>query len=168
MNLAWLRNKLNIPYGGNLNETPPINDELKKILDNQWGYALNDFNTQEFVVFLTIILMIFTLFSKFFNFNIDGEQFEFKPVSLPRTKHNIIIFTLTILFFIAGLFFLMNGTFAEPRYIRLYLPKNGIMDGSFHIPPLESPLTIFRGLLVLLGIYISYWNNIILKLREAT
>ena len=135
--------------------------ELYELIDNIWVQALLSFNTQLFVLLLAWVF-IFVEFARVVSPLIRKYNLEEIRVLVNGSTISYVMGLAILLFLFAGIFSFLNGTFASPNSIPLYLPKDKALIGRLTLPPFNSSVTIARGLIILQGVFFSYWERRIL------
>jgi hypothetical protein len=165
--------KLKDVLGNSHYSSNPLYADLKSLVtSNAWADTLVDINIQYVVLLVAFLFAIIQSFSGLLsllrNYNIGEVIDKWSDNSSALTY--LIISTLMI---IGGGVVFLTGTFMTPEQINLYrLNSNDPIFSFFgiHAPPLTSYIFIFRVLLSIYGVYLSFFiANILPKiLNEKT
>ena len=159
LNLIALRDMLGFPYG--VAEVSGEYAGLKEALSNIWAYALIDFNVQLYTLMLAWIIF----YVEVLGIGIKLTQRHTVPrvtnVIKSSTISLIFAICIVVLFFI-GLAVFLSGALSGPNTVSLYLPNGLHISGGIRVPPFESSITWFRGLIVLCGFTLSWWEQSVL------
>lgn len=153
--------------------TNPLYADLKSIVTtNAWADTLVDINIQYVVLLVAFLFAIIQSFSGILsllrNYKI-GEVID----TWSDNSNALTYLILSTVMIIGGVIVFLTGAFMSPEQINLYRENSRNPLFSFfgiHAPPLTSYIFIFRMLLSIYGVYLSFFiANILPKiLNEKT
>lgn len=137
---------------------------------NQWADTLVDINIQYVVLLVAFIFAIIQsisgIFSTLRNHNVD-DIFD----RWSRTYSALAFLIVSAIMIFGGIIAFLTGVIMAPEQINLY--RENSADPLFtifgmHAPPLTSYIFIFRALLSVYGVYLSYFiANTLPKMLSA-
>ncbi len=144
--------------GLNLRLVQLYDSPLKKLLEDKWVFALIDFHLQFYTLILAYLFFWIEVFARAFWFIQKTPHVPTAIQALRDSAPAMLITTLVVLNLFGGAYALFSGQLASPETIELYLPSDAHRLGEIEIPPLESPITWFRALLVASGVVLGLWE----------
>lgn len=159
VNLLSLRDALGFHYGA----TGVSGDfaELKEVLSNTWAYALIDFNVQLYTLMLAWIIFYVEVFGIGLKVMRRHTVTRVAKVINESTISLLLAVGIVLLFF-SGVLVFFSGTLSGPGTVSHYLPNGLHISGGIRIPPFDSHITWFRGLILFFGVFLSLWEQKVL------
>ena len=155
VNYVWLRSKIGIPY--NADSAPTGLEELRVTMnDNTWAYALNDFYTQIFVSIMSLIFVSIQTIKVYFEplYQFTGEKVNSVFFSDSFTS---FIYLFFLLFLLGSIYICLSGKLVSVEILRLYKPEK--ITGENRIPPIKSPLSLFRLIIIIYSLCFAIWSS---------
>ncbi|MGI8504284.1 MAG: hypothetical protein ACR2LR_24575 [Hassallia sp.] len=159
VNLLSLRYTLGFLYGAD--GVSGEFSELKTVLNDIWAYALIDFNVQLYTLMLAWIIFYVEVCGLSIKLMRRYTVARLKDVINGSTPSLILAAGITLLFF-GGVLVFFSGSLSSPDTVRLYLPDGLNISGGIRVPPFESGITWFRGLILICGVLLSLWEQRVL------
>lgn len=154
-----LINRINTLYlEHRLNQVPSVDyAALKSVLENEWSFALFSYNTQMFTLLLAYCF-IFIEFGRIFLPVFRKHRGEKLSELISQSTTTVIVISTMVLMILVGGYTFLSGMFSSPKIVALYL-QGDLFSETIKFPPIESPITIARGIIVLQGLLLYYWDK---------
>lgn len=147
---------------------PTMYDDLPtevQLADNSWHYAFQDFAVQFYTLFLAWVALLYRGLAVYFNI-VDKQSWPAFMAVVDTMHWSMVWFSraiwpaLIFLFFL-GLYLLFAGTCSKINIVAKYRYTRPPEIFGFHVPPLNSPLTIGRLVIALVALLFSLWREIV-------